>query len=170
MVGIDIADENPARLTIAGALGWGFVTAMATGPFAMLLFAVFLVASDPTELAEDPLAMLGALGSMLVFGSLIAVVFAVIVGWLPIALLGWSTAKAAGRWPILHHRAIWAGVGAVAGSLCVALVGGTIDDVIKDPELANWERLRDMLVFGGGCGIFAALFFRWLITPARGSP
>ncbi len=141
---------------------------MATGPFAMLLLVVVMIAGDPSELIDEPLAILGSLASLLTFGSILATIVAVIIGWLPISLFGWLTQTAARRWPAFRHRSVWAAVGAVAAGLLVALFGGTIDDVIKDPDPANWERLRDMGAFGGGCGIFAALFFRWL--SARSMP
>jgi hypothetical protein len=168
VVGIATGDAAPARPSIAGALGWGLLTAVATGPFAMLLLIIVMIAGDPSEILDDPLALLNALATLLTVGSIMATIFAVIIGWLPISLFGWALQTAGQRWPACRHAAVWAGVGAIAAGGLVALLGGTIDDVISDPDPANWERLRDMLVFGGGCGIFAGLFFRWLV--ARGMP
>lgn len=165
-MGVDAPDEAP-RLGIAGALGWGFLTAIATGPFAILLIIAVMIAADPTELINDPLAILTGLASLLTFGSFFAIIFAIIIGWLPISLFGWLTRKAAERWPVMQRRTAWAGVGAVTGGLCIALVGGGIEDLINEPDRANWERLRDFLLFGGGCGIFSALFFRRLVERAQ---
>ncbi|HEY0594752.1 hypothetical protein, partial [Sphingopyxis sp.] len=139
-----------------------------TGPFSILLFALVLLAKDPFALVRDPAAVLGSLVSMLAFGSILGVVFGLLIGWLPISLLGWATAKAAARAPIFRHPVVWVGVGTVTAGPLVALLGGAIDNVIENPDPANWEQLCGMAAFGGGCGIFAALFFRWLI--ARRSP
>jgi hypothetical protein len=163
VVGIEKADETGLPLTLGGAIGWGFLTALATGPFAILLFALILLAKDPSELLYEPWALLGSMASMLAIGSIVATVFAIIIGWLPISLLGWATHKAAERWSIFRHAATWAGVGTLAGGFLVALLGGSIDDIIKTSDRASWERLRDMMAFGGACGLFAALFFRWLV-------
>jgi hypothetical protein len=170
VVGIETPEDAYPSLSIAGALGWGFLTAIATGPFGTLLLVMGVIVADPAELIDKPLEILGSLLSLLTVGSVFAILIAVIIGWLPISLVGWLIQKAAGRWLFMNKRAAWAGVGALAGGLCLALVVGTIEDVIVDPQPADWEMLGIMSIFGGGCGLFAALFFRWLITPARRSP
>lgn len=162
MVGIDAPVTVRRSLTIAGALGRGFLTALATGPFAMLLVAVFLIAADPGEIANEPLETIGALASLLTVGSIFAIVMAVIIGWLPISLIGWLTANVADRWPDFRHPAIWAVIGIVTGGLCLVLINGSVNDLFRGDHPARWNRLREMAVFGGSCGLFAALLFRRL--------
>lgn len=166
MVGVGAPDEAP-RLTVVDALGRGFLTALATGPFGNLLILGFIIAPDAGEPALDPLALLTGIASMLTFGSIIAIIFAVVIGWLPISLFGWLTQNAAARWPLIQRPAAWIAVGAITGALCLALASGALEDLINEPDRFDHERLQVMLLFGGACGIFAALFFRWLGARAR---
>lgn len=151
-------------LGIIGALGWGLLTAIATGPFSILLLIAVMIASDPTEVAGNPSEMMVSFLTLLSAGSVLATMFSVLIGWLPISLVGWAIASAGTRWPALQGRAAWATMGMVMGGLCLALLSGTVGDVLKGQDPAGWERLRDMVIFGGGCGIFSALLFRRLTT------
>lgn len=171
MVGVGAPDEAP-RLTVVDALGRGFLTAIATGPFAILLILAFIFGTDPSEFVDNPRTMLAGLATMLGFGSIIAIIFAVIIGWLPISLFGWLTQNAAARWPRIQRPAAWIAVGAITGALCLALASGALEDLINEPDRFDRDRLQVMLLFGGACGIFAALFFRWQVARAcrRGDP
>ncbi|MBL0914404.1 MAG: hypothetical protein IBJ13_02480 [Sphingopyxis sp.] len=136
----------------------------------MLLLIAAMIAGDPTEIAGDPMDVVGSLLSLLTMGSVPATIFSVLVGWVPISFIGWAIWSAGTRWPALRGRAVWAAAGMVAGGFCVALLAGTVDDVLKGQDPAAWERLRDMALFGSGCGIFAALLFHWLVTRTPRKP
>lgn len=147
------------RLTMMGAIGFGFLTAIATGLFGMLLLIAVLMAADPTELVADPGEAIATLITLLVTGSFFAILLAVVIGWIPIAITGWLCARGAVRWPLMRRRTLWAGIGAVAGALSLALASGALQDFITNPDRYHGENLRSMLVFGGACGVFASLIF-----------
>jgi hypothetical protein len=153
------AEGDLHRLTMMGAIGFGFLTAIATGLFGMLLLIAVIVAADPTELVADPGEAIATLITLLVTGSLFAVFLAVVIGWIPIAITGWLCARGAVRWPLMRRRTLWAGIGAVAGALSLALASGALQDFVTNPDRYYGENLLSMLVFGGACGVFASLIF-----------
>ena len=151
------------RLTMIGAIGFGFLTAMATGLLGMLLLIAVIIAADPTELVADPGEAIATLITLLVTGSLFAIFLAVVIGWIPIAIIGWLCARGAVRWPLMRRRTLWVGIGAVAGALSLTLASGALQDFVTKPDRFHGEDLRGMLLFGGACGVFASLIF-WRLT------
>jgi len=151
------------RLTMMGAIGFGFLTAIATGLFGMLLLIAVMVAADPTELVADPGEAVATLVTLLVTGSFFAILLAVAIGWIPIAIIGWLGARGAVRWPLMRRRTLWVGIGGVAGALSLALASGALQDFVTNLHRYHCENFLGMLVFGGACGVFASLIF-WRLT------
>lgn len=153
------------RLTMIGAIGFGLLTAIATGLFGMLLLIAVMIVADPGE-------AIVALVTLLVTGSFFAILLAVVIGWIPIAIIGWLCARGAVRWPLMRRRTLWAGIGVVAGALSLALASGALEDFVTEPDRFHGENFRNMLVFGGACGVFASLIFRRLTrrTQSVGRP
>lgn len=150
------------RLTMIGAIGFGLLTAIATGLFGMLLLIAVMIVADPTEIVSDPGEAIVALVTLLATGSFFAILLAVVIGWIPIAIIGWLCARGAVRWPLMRRRTLWGGIGVVAGALSLALASGALEDFVTEPDHLNGENLRNMAVFGGACGVFASLIFRRL--------
>ncbi len=151
------------RLTMMGAIGFGFLTAIATGLFGMLLFFAVIVAADPTELVADPGGAIATLVTLLFTGLVFAIFLAVVIGWIPIAITGWLCARGAVRWPLMRRRTLWAAIGALAGALSLALASGALQDFVTNPDRFHGENFLGMLAFGGACGVFASLIF-WRLT------
>lgn len=156
------AEGDLHRLTMMGAIGFGFLTAIATGLFGMLLLIAVIVAADPTELVADPGEAIATLITLLVTGSFFAILLAAVIGWIPIAIVGWLCARGAVRWPLMRRRMLWVGIGVVAGALSLALASGALQDFVTKPDRYHGENLRSMLAFGGACGVFASLIFQRL--------
>ncbi len=157
------AEGELHRLTMMGALGFGFLTAIATGLFGILLLIAVMVAADPSELIADPGGAIATFVMLLFAGSILAIFLAVVIGWIPIAIIGWLCARGAVRWPLMRRRTLWAGIGVVAGALSLALASGALEDFVTEPDRYHGEHLRGILAFGGACGVFASLIF-WRLT------
>ncbi|MFN5902229.1 MAG: hypothetical protein ACK439_04575 [Novosphingobium sp.] len=133
------------------ALGWALATASLTGLFAMLLTPVFMVTIDPTEFQDASLDDLPGMLAFLLIGAAWAVPVAIIVAWLPIAVVGWTLQRAARRWAVLASGWVHGAVGA----LCGAIVHAVLDLDREGIEPA-------LLAYFATTGIFAALMFRRL--------
>jgi hypothetical protein len=157
------AEGELHRLTMMGALGFGLLTAIATGLFGILLLIAVMVAADPSELIADPSGAIATFIMLLFTGSILAICLAVVIGWIPIAIIGWLCARGAVGWPLMRRRTLWAGIGAVAGALSLALASGALQDFVTKPDRYHGENFLGMLVFGGACGVFASLIF-WRLT------
>ena len=138
------------------ALGWALATAALTGLFALMLFAVVMVISDPTELRDASLDDLPEMIAVLFIGAIWAVPIATMVAWLPITVVGWTLHRAAGRWAVLASGWVHGAVGALCGAMIHAVLD--LDRERTDPL---------MLAYFAATGIFAALTFRRL---TRGAP
>lgn len=144
-----VSAPEPRPVGILPAIGWGLLTAVVTGPFALLVLAVTIPMKDPTELTDGPLLTnLGELLGFILYGSLFAIPFAVIFAWLPITVLGLIVSRFTYRIGVTADRAVHAFIGALFGPLVLLAVSW--------PEADPWY-----MGFGAVCGVFAALTFRW---------
>lgn len=144
-----VSAPEPRPVGILPAIGWGLLTSLLTGPFAMLAMSVAVAVKDPTELTDGPLLTnLGELLGFILYGSLFAIPFAVIIAWLPITVLGLIVSRFTYRIGVAADRAVHAATGALFGPLVLL--------ALSWPEADLWY-----LGFGAACGVFAALTFRW---------
>lgn len=144
-----VSAPEPRPVGILPAIGWGLLTAVMTGPFAMLVLAVTIPMKDPTELTDGPLLTnLGEMAGVILLGSAFAIPFAVIIAWLPITVLGLIVSRFTYRIGVTADRSVHAFIGALFGPLVLL--------ALSWPEADPWY-----LAFGAACGVFAALTFRW---------
>lgn len=144
-----VSAPGPRPVGILPAIGWGLLTSVMTGPFAMLVLALVKAIKDPTELTDGPLLTnLGELLGLIFYGSFFAIPIAVIIAWLPTTVLGWILSRLTYRVGAAADRAVHAATGALFGPLVLL--------TLSWPEADLWY-----LGFGAVCGVFAALTFRW---------
>lgn len=143
-----------APVSILQSIALGFITALASGILGAFLFIAGLVVADPTELTDTSLGQgLAELLFMFVFVALFGALYALIFSWFPIAIVGLAMQRAACRWPFLWSRPAHSFVGAICG-IALSLLG------VRDGRFETFDLL--LLLYGALCGIFAALFFRYL--------
>lgn len=144
-----VSPPEPRPVGILPAIGWGLLTSVMTGPFAMLVLALAKAIKDPTELTDGPLLTnLGELLGLIFYGSFFAIPIAVIIAWLPITVLGLIVSRFTYRIGKAADRAAHAVTGALFGPLVLL--------ALSWPEADPWY-----MAFGAACGVFAALTFRW---------
>lgn len=143
-----------AQVSVLQAIALGFITAIVTGAFSMFLLITVMVAKDPSELTDGPLlANLGEYFGLLLLGSVLALPFSLMISWLPTTVMGWALGQISRRYPAVSRAWVYAAAGAFGGALVLA----SLDDF--DPN-ADWF----LIGYGAACGIFAALFFRYLAS------
>lgn len=144
-----VGAPEPRPVGILPAIGWGLLTAVMTGPFALVALSVAVAIKDPTELTDGPLLTnLGEMIAMVFYGSLFAIPIAVIIAWLPITVLGLIVSRFTYRIGMAADLAIHAVTGALFGPLVLL--------ALSWPEADPWY-----MGLGAACGVFAALTFRW---------
>ncbi len=149
---MDEIAEKPPKVTILGALGRGFLTAIASGMFGSLLVVAIMIAGDLGDGSRYSIGeLLGQAAFALVFSFIFAIGTAIVIAWLPISLVGWVVQKLTIRFPIFGHWVAYALIGGVAG------IGLIYAFAVDDPS-----RDESLMLFGSVCGIFAALFYRKL--------